>query len=370
MKYVNGFLCFIFFFSFSQFGYSKIYVDKKTEISVAVDNVFDVVFLLERKGGKETKKARDEHKCGSILKKLKDIIKAQEAVVVSSALLTAAFILHEKGNEKIKQVLETIVNGDWFIYKTESSDFAILIPKKTYMQCIQENGFLQLDKLGLNTRFNDESKKNKNLVSHSAIPVSTFQKKLAGMKTNAYGAIIISAKHKDRMAHAATEIRAILRQKHKLRYKDDDDFTIFTQNEISEAADAASAVLNILLLIIASISLIVGGIGIMNIMLVTVTERTKEIGIRMAIGATTSAILTQFMIEAVVICLMGGLVGIACGVAISKAVGIALGWPIFISQKAVLISITSSVLIGLFFGYYPALKASRLNPVEALIDGR
>ncbi len=202
------------------------------------------------------------------------------------------------------------------------------------------------------------------------MPISTFQRKLAGMKKNLFNAIILSAKRKDRMNHAATEIRSILRQNHKLREKDDDDFTIFTQDDISQASDAASAVLNILLLIIASISLIVGGIGIMNIMLVTVTERTKEIGIRMAIGATTSAILKQFMLEAIVICLMGGLLGIILGATIANIVGLVLGWPIFISYTAVWISLSSSVLIGLFFGYYPALKASRLNPVEALSDGR
>lgn len=200
------------------------------------------------------------------------------------------------------------------------------------------------------------------------MPITTFQKKVAGIKNNAFSAIMLSTKSKDRMTHAANEIRAILRQQHKLKPKDDDDFTIFTQDDISQASDAASAVLNILLLIIASISLLVGGIGIMNIMLVTVTERTKEIGIRMAIGATTNAILIQFIIEAIVICLMGGLIGITIGFSISKIVGYCLGWPTFISTNSVLISLSSSILIGLFFGYYPARKASRLNPVDALID--
>ncbi len=200
------------------------------------------------------------------------------------------------------------------------------------------------------------------------VPLTTLQRKLAGIQNKNFGAIILSAKSKTRMNQTANEIRSILRQQHKLKDSDDDNFTIFTQNDISQAADAASAVLNILLLIIASISLIVGGIGIMNIMLVSVTERTREIGIRMAIGATTQMILNQFIIEAISICLMGGFLGIVFGVVIAKGVGIFLGWPIFISTQAVILSILSSALIGLFFGYYPARKASKLNPVDALVS--
>lgn len=197
-------------------------------------------------------------------------------------------------------------------------------------------------------------------------PVSTVQRKLMG-KT-AYSAFLLSTKTKERMDATASLIRAILRQKHNLGPSDEDDFTFFTQNDISQASDAASGVLNLLLLIIASISLIVGGIGIMNIMLVSVTERTKEIGIRMALGATTQTILIQFILEAVTICLSGGIAGAILGIGTSKLIGFCLGWPIFISQSALIISLSSSALIGLFFGYYPAYKASQLNPVEALLD--
>jgi len=200
------------------------------------------------------------------------------------------------------------------------------------------------------------------------VPLKTMQKKLMGIKTQKYGAIIISAKEKDKMNQTSSEIKSILRQQHNLATNEDDDFTVFTQDDISQASDAASAVLNLLLLVIASISLIVGGIGIMNIMLVTVTERTKEIGIRMAIGATTSAILKQFVLEAVIICMLGGFCGIIGGITIAKIVGHALGWPIFISIKSILVSLASSIIIGLFFGFYPAKKASKLNVVEALIE--
>ncbi len=200
------------------------------------------------------------------------------------------------------------------------------------------------------------------------MPISTMQRKLAGIKTNKFAAIIISAKHKDRMNIAANEIKSILRQQHNLRPTEEDDFTVFTQDDISQASDAASSVLNLLLFIIASISLIVGGIGIMNIMLVTVSERTKEIGIRMAIGATGKTILIQFIQEAIIICLSGGLLGIILGTITAKMVGHALGWPIFVSIKAIVISLSSSILIGLFFGFYPAKKASQLNVVDALIE--
>ncbi len=197
-------------------------------------------------------------------------------------------------------------------------------------------------------------------------PITTVQRKIMG-KTN-YAALLMSAVSKERMSAASSQVRSILRQRHRLQEHEEDDFTLFTQDDISQATDAAGAVLNILLLVIASIALLVGGIGIMNIMLVTVTERTKEIGIRMALGATTTSILNQFILEAITICLIGGLMGATIGIAIAKIVGIALQWPIFISKLSLLISLGSSVFIGLFFGYYPAYKASRLDPVEALIE--
>jgi len=197
-------------------------------------------------------------------------------------------------------------------------------------------------------------------------PITTVQRKILG-KFN-YGAILLSAKNKESMDRIASQITSLLRQQHHLQESDENDFTLFTQNDIAQASDAASSVLNLLLFVIASISLIVGGIGIMNIMLVTVTERTKEIGIRMALGATTNKILTQFIIEAVAICFIGGLVGVILGVIVAQIVGMALGWPIFISTASVVVSFGASVLIGMFFGYYPALQASQLNPVEALLD--
>jgi len=199
-------------------------------------------------------------------------------------------------------------------------------------------------------------------------PITTVQRKLLGAKSSNFSIILLNTKSKERMQQASSEIKAILRQQHKLKSTDDDDFTIFTQDDISQATEAASRILNLLLIIIASISLIVGGIGIMNIMLVTVTERTREIGIRMAIGATSQNIQNQFILEAITICLLGGILGIMLGIITSMFVGFTLGWPILIPTKSVILSLVSSTMIGLFFGYYPAYKASQLDPVEALFE--
>jgi putative ABC transport system permease protein len=197
-------------------------------------------------------------------------------------------------------------------------------------------------------------------------PYTTVLRKILG-KTN-FTAMIMSAKSKEGLARATEQVRSIIRQRHRLLETDDDDFTVFTQDDIAQATDAASMVLNLLLFVIASISLIVGGIGIMNIMLVSVKERTKEIGIRMAIGATTHNILTQFILEAVIICLIGGLVGVLIGVGTAEAIAFILEWPIFISKNAIIISLVSSALTGLFFGFYPAYQAAKMNPVEALVE--
>ena len=200
------------------------------------------------------------------------------------------------------------------------------------------------------------------------IPITTMQRKLLGLKNNNFAMMIMKVKSKERMDQASAEASAILRQQHKLRETDEDDFTIFSQDDVAQATEAASKILNILLLVIASISLLVGGIGIMNIMLVTVTERTREIGLRMAIGSTAAEIQNQFIIESVVICLLGGVLGIFFGITTSMIIGKILAWPIFISIKSIFLSLFSSTLIGLFFGFYPAYQASQLNPVEALFE--
>ena len=148
--------------------------------------------------------------------------------------------------------------------------------------------------------------------------------------------------------------------------KDEDDFILISQNDISQAVGAAQMVLNLLLIAVASISLLVGGIGIMNIMLVTVTERTREIGMRMALGAPSHTILRQFIMESIILCFTGGSIGVFIGINLAKLLSMLFGWTVFISYPSIVVSLLSAVLVGLFFGFYPAYKASKLNPIEAL----
>jgi putative ABC transport system permease protein len=157
-----------------------------------------------------------------------------------------------------------------------------------------------------------------------------------------------------------------MRESHKLGEDAYDDFTIRNQNELSEAAQGTTKVMSWLLAAIASISLLVGGIGIMNIMLVSVTERTREIGIRLALGARQSDVMTQFLIESVVISSLGGLIGIVIGAAGALVLGRVTGWSTAIPVSAVVIAVAFSAAVGIFFGLYPARRASRLDPIQAL----
>ncbi len=195
-------------------------------------------------------------------------------------------------------------------------------------------------------------------------PYTTVQKKMTGQTF--LSNIMISAVSEEAMADAQSQITELLRVRHKLQPWDENDFTVRSQTEIATAAQSTSEVLTILLASIASISLIVGGIGIMNIMLVSVTERTKEIGIRMAIGATAKNIMMQFLIEAVVLSLLGGLIGVFLGVLSSTLISKFAGWTTMVSSTSIFLAFTFSAAIGIFFGLYPARKAAQLNPIEAL----
>jgi putative ABC transport system permease protein len=168
------------------------------------------------------------------------------------------------------------------------------------------------------------------------------------------------------MQAAEAEVKTLLRQRHRIQTGQDDDFNIRNLSDVVQAEQAASGALSALLAAIASVSLIVGGIGIMNIMLVSVTERTREIGIRLAVGARRRDILTQFMVEAVILSLLGGLVGVALGLCASLAVTRFLAWPVLFQPGAILLAVASASAIGIFFGWYPARKAAQLTPVEAL----
>jgi ABC-type antimicrobial peptide transport system permease subunit len=162
------------------------------------------------------------------------------------------------------------------------------------------------------------------------------------------------------------QITEVLRERHRIRADELDDFQIRDMTELSDTLGKSTALIGTLLLVVAGISLLVGGVGIMNIMLVSVTERTREIGLRMAVGARARDILRQFLVEAIVLCLLGGLIGIGLGRGASLIVREVLNWPTAVSLPAIIASVIVSVTVGVVFGYYPAWKASRLDPIEAL----
>jgi putative ABC transport system permease protein len=199
------------------------------------------------------------------------------------------------------------------------------------------------------------------------IPFSTAERKVFGTSfIGSVGAMFGSTDQVEDLPMAAEQIREVLRSRHRIQTEKEDDFTIRTQVDIGKVQEGTSETLTMMLFAIASVSLLVGGIGIMNILLVSVTERTREIGVRMAVGAKRRHIMMQFLIEAMTLSLVGGLLGIVLGVAGAKLTTLIAGWPTIISGNVILLAFFFSLVVGLFFGLYPANKAARLNPIEAL----
>ena len=196
------------------------------------------------------------------------------------------------------------------------------------------------------------------------IPYTTMQKRL--MRITFVQSIVVSAVSAERVQEAQEQITTLLRQRHRIGPEREDDFSIRNLSDIAEAASTTARVMAVLLGSVASISLLVGGIGIMNIMLVSVTERTREIGIRMAVGARSRAIMLQFLVEAVVMAATGGSIGILLGIGSSEVLKLWAQWPTLVSPTIVAIAFLFSGAVGVFFGFYPAQKAANLDPIDAL----
>ena len=196
------------------------------------------------------------------------------------------------------------------------------------------------------------------------VPYTTMQKRIMGVTY--VQQIIVSAVSADKTQEAKDQITLLLRQRHKIRPGADDDFNIRNLSDIAEAASNSATVMAVLLGSIASVSLLVGGIGIMNIMLVSVTERTREIGIRMAVGARSRDIMLQFIVEAVVMAAIGGALGILVGIGSSNMIQRIMEWPVLVRPDIVIIALLVSGGVGIFFGFYPAQKAAHLDPIDAL----
>ena len=199
------------------------------------------------------------------------------------------------------------------------------------------------------------------------VPLTTAQRRLFGMQfPGMVRGISIQIRDLELMKEAEQQVKALLRQRHRIPPNEDNDFTVRNLTEVMSSAEESADVMSLLLGAIASISLMVGGIGIMNIMLVSVTERTREIGIRIAVGAKSRDILLQFIIESLVLTLIGGVLGIAIGIAGTYALSTLTEWPTLLSIRAIFLSFLFAGSVGVFFGFYPARKASLLNPIEAL----
>lgn len=267
----------------------------------------------------------------------------------------------------------TIQSGEFFTEADVRTAGRVIVIGQT----ISDNLFAGMDPVGQTVRVanlpfrvvgvlarkgQDQQGRDQDDVSFA--PYTTVQKKILGSPRVQIA--YVSAISQDSTYTAQLQITELLRQRHKLEGNQPDDFTVRNMTDIADAANETSKTMTILLACIAGVSLLVGGIGIMNIMLVSVTERTREIGIRMAIGARSSAVRSQFLIESVVLSLTGGSVGIVLGILVSLVIPAMLGWPTLVSTMAIVGSVVFSVAVGVFFGYYPARKAAALDPIDAL----
>jgi len=277
-------------------------------------------------------------------------------------------------NEQYPDVRKWTIQSGEFFTETDVRTAARVI---VIGQTIADNLFSGMDPVGQTVRVmnlpfrvtgvmarkgQDQQGRDQDDVSFA--PFTTVQKKILGSPR--LQVAYVSAVSQDATYTAQQQITELLRQRHTLTPNEPNDFTVRNMTDVAEAANETNNTMTILLACIAGVSLLVGGIGIMNIMLVSVTERTREIGIRMAIGARSSAVRSQFLIESIVLSVTGGFLGIVLGIVVSLLIPALLGWPTLISTIAIVGSVIFSAAVGIFFGYYPARKAAALDPIEAL----
>jgi putative ABC transport system permease protein len=307
-------------------------------------------------------------------------VKAVSPVVMSSGQAVAGNLNWstrvEGGNEQYLEIRDwSVAEGDFFTDSDVRSASRVAVLGKT----VAANLFPYSDPIGETIRIRNMPYRVVGILSAKGqsamgtdqddvilMPYTTVQKKMAASAISSINRISVSAVSAESSSIAADQITGILRERHQIKEGQPDDFRVNNMTEIAEAAEQTTMIMTLLLGSVAAVSLIVGGIGIMNIMLVSVTERTREIGIRMAIGSRGSAIRLQFLTESVFLCMLGGVVGVLAGIGLSIGVARLLGWPTLISPEAAAIAFAFAAGTGIFFGYYPAHKAASLEPIEAL----
>ncbi len=279
-------------------------------------------------------------------------------------------------NQEFSQIRDwPVQTGDFFSATDIRTAARVIVLGKT----VADNLFQGLNPIGQMVRVHDlpfrvlgvlapkgQSGMGQDQDDTVVMPFTTVQKKLIGQTILHINAVMISCVSPRATYVAEKQVTDLLRQRHRIPPGETDDFMVRNLTDVADAAEQTNQVMTLLLGSIAAVSLIVGGIGIMNIMLVSVTERTREIGIRMAIGARPSYIRMQFLTESVVLSLMGGLIGVFSGGGLALTISRVLGWPTLVSALSVVVSFAFAAMIGIFFGYYPAHKAASLDPIEAL----
>jgi putative ABC transport system permease protein len=279
-------------------------------------------------------------------------------------------------NEQFPRIRNWVVQeGEFFTDADVRSAARVIVLGKT----VSEKLFPGLDPIGQTIRVRNLpfrvvgvlAAKGQTMVGQdqddtAVMPYTTVQRKLLGQQIPSINQAMVSAISADATAFTQNEITELLRQRHRIATGEPNDFTVRNMSDVAQASAQLTTIMTLLLGSIAAISLIVGGIGIMNIMLVSVTERTREIGIRMAVGARPSYIRLQFLTESLVLSLMGGLIGVLIGGSLAAGISQVLGWPTLVSTLSVMVSFGFATAIGIFFGYYPAHKAAALDPIEAL----